>query len=105
MDLIIISIAVAAAATQPSGDSCRRTHIFEDGHVETSQVPDDGHSASATSASSSRSASSHVAASSSSAGASSSSTSTATSTADGRRSSVTVSRGPEGCKIVIDDRP
>lgn len=98
----IIMIAAVAAAVQPTGETCRRVHIFADGHVETSVIADEGQGASATSASSGKSASSHVSASSSSSGTSSSS---AISTSDGEQRSVTITRGAEGCRITIDERP
>ncbi|MCK0532868.1 hypothetical protein [Sphingobium agri] len=101
----IIMMIAAAAGVQSSDGTCRRTHIFADGRVETSVIADDGQGASAASSSSHGAhASSHVSASSSSAGGSRASSS-ASSSSDGSGRSMTVARGPEGCRIIIDERP
>ena len=101
----IIMMIAAAAGAQSSDGTCRRTHIFADGRVETTVVADEGQGAqSASSSSHGASASSHVSASSSSAGGSRTSSS-ASSSADGAGRSMTVTRGPEGCRIILDERP
>ncbi|HKT76649.1 MAG TPA: hypothetical protein VJQ78_07935 [Sphingobium sp.] len=114
----MIMIATALAATPTSAGSCQRIHIFADGRVERTRVPDEGQGASAAAASASASpgpghasshvsshASSHVSASSSSSEAGGSSRSSASSMADGVSRAVTVTRGPDGCRILIDERP
>ncbi|WP_152639793.1 hypothetical protein [Sphingobium bisphenolivorans] len=102
----IIMIVAAASSIQPGRETCLQTHIFADGHVETSTVREVGQGASASSLSSGERASSHVYASSSSGGHSAASSSASTSTeADGNRRSVQVTNGPEGCRIMIDERP
>lgn len=102
----MIMIATALAASPAEAGSCERVHIFADGRVERNIVPDRGQGAASTdsSASGSGRASSHVSVSSSSSAGGSSSRSSASSMSDGKASSMTVTRGPDGCRIVIDER-
>lgn len=99
--MIIAPLFALELAFAPPAGQCREIHYHADGSVSERLVDDDGAISASSKASGDRHARSSVSLSSHGSG---SSRSAASSDSDGAHRSVSVTHGPDGCRIVIDER-